>query len=359
MTALYIHIPFCARKCDYCDFVSFAGRENDFEGYIRALEREFASARARYGRLAVDTVFIGGGTPSLLPSDAVMRLLAMARARFDVAQQAEITLEANPGTLTPDKLRDYRDAGVNRLSIGMQAAQAPLLSTLGRIHTMDQVTQSVSWARSAGFKNINLDLMYALPGQRMADWVETIRAALSLKIEHISCYSLIVEPGTPIARRLESGELNLPGEEAALAMQHAAARILKRHGYARYEISNYALSGFECRHNMAYWTRKPYLGLGCAAHSLMNEERFSNTESLDDYLSGVCETRREKLTPEDIREETIMLRTRTSRGVPLEALAGKKADRLIELGLAQLCGGRLCLTERGMDVHNAVVLELI
>jgi len=359
--ALYIHIPFCVSKCAYCDFASWAGRERDQARYLLALEEEFKAAALRYGKLPVGTVFIGGGTPSILPEDAVMRLMAMARARFMVSEDAEITVEANPGTLSPGKLRAWRDSGVNRLSMGLQAAQPRLLEMLGRIHSADEAVQSVEWARAAGFRNLNLDLMYALPGQSMAEWVESIQFALKLNPEHLSLYSLIVEPGTRIERAISDGALPAPDDEAAISMQRAAGRILSRRGYARYEISNYCKPGFECRHNLTYWTRGDYLGLGCAAHSMVMGERFENTSDLDQYLSGVREVARHAIGAEEAREEAILLGTRTALGIPLELVATKKAqvERLRAGGFVRVEKGRLVLTDRGMEVQNAVVLELV
>jgi len=359
--ALYIHIPFCAKKCAYCDFRSWAGREADWPCYLNALEQEFRSAAARYGKIPVATVFLGGGTPSILPGDAVMRLLAMARARFELMPDAEITVECNPGTLSPDKLRDYRDSGVNRLSIGVQAVQPRLLSLLGRIHDSEDAARAVEWARAAGFSNLNLDLMYALPGQAMAEWVESLKFALKLRPEHLSLYSLIVEPGTAIEKSIAGGALPPPDDETALAMQRAASRILSRQGYARYEVSNYAKPGFECRHNLTYWTRGDYLGLGCAAHSMMRGERFENTSDLDEYLLGVREAARRAIGPDEAREEAILLGTRTARGIPLELVAKKREAiaRLEKGGFIRVGKGRLELTERGLEVQSAIVLELV
>lgn len=361
MTSLYIHIPFCARKCAYCDFVSFPGREKQWAAYLLALEEEMKAAARAYGRLPLQTIFIGGGTPSLLDSDAVSHLLAMCRALFAPDPQAEITVECNPGTLSPEKLRDYRWAGVNRISLGMQAAQPRLLHTLGRIHNQGQVIQAVEWARQAGFDNINLDLMYALPGQSMADWVETLKAALSLSPQHLSLYSLILEPGTPLAAQVEAGALTLPGEDACLAMEHGAQRILARRGYARYEISNYAQPGRECRHNMTYWTRGDYLGLGLAAHSFMGGARLRNTSDLEAYLAGRWTAERQIIPPQEAWEEAVMLGTRLTQGIDMALLqqCPETVDQLTELGLAETVQGRFRLTTKGMDVQNAVVLELI
>ncbi|MEG1604507.1 MAG: radical SAM family heme chaperone HemW [Clostridia bacterium] len=359
--ALYLHIPFCKKKCAYCDFTSFAGREDLWNAYLAALESELLAARATYGRRSISTIFVGGGTPSLVPADWIMHLLAMARALFQVNPDAEITLEANPGTVTRAKLRDYRDAGVNRLSLGMQTAEAELLQMLGRIHTQREVEETVALARDAGFQNLNLDLMYALPTQTMAQWVDTLKQALNLKPTHLSMYSLILEPGTPLAARVDAGELPAPDEELTLKMQHAAARIVGGRGFQRYEISNYALAGCACRHNLAYWTRANYLGVGLSAHSLMDSARFSNTDCLPDYLAGRRESAREVIDEAGAREEAILLGTRLARGID-EALVKDRAQEIAQmkaLGLIGQAAGRISLTEKGMDVQNAVVLKLI
>lgn len=361
MTALYVHLPFCARKCAYCDFASWAERLSDAPSYLAALESEMADRARQYGRLRLHSIFLGGGTPSLLPSDAVMHIVAMARARFDVAPDAEITVECNPGTVTPGKLRDYAGAGVNRLSFGMQAKSPRLLALLGRIHTHEETQRAVSLAREAGFRNLNLDLIYALPTQTMAEWIDSVQAALALDVPHLSLYNLILEAGTPLACRVAKGELSEADEALSLRMRAAAGRMLARRGFTRYEISNYAKPGYVCRHNLGYWRRTDYLGLGCAAHSLLRGERFQNTAVLDEYLRGVRETDRQALTADDIFEEKVLLGTRTAEGIPLELLRDRmnRVDSLRALGLVETGCGRLWLTERGLDVQNRVVLTLV
>lgn len=361
MTSLYFHIPFCLKKCAYCDFVSEAGREADFSRYLARLESEIAETAKRLGRVPVSTLFFGGGTPSILPSDAVMHLIAMCRALFRVAEDAEITVEANPGAVSLAKLRDYRDAGVNRISLGVQSFSPRLLELLGRVHDGEQAVEAVSLSRQAGIENINLDLIYALPTQTMPEWIDTVKAALSLNVPHLSLYSLILEDGTPLTQKVVSGELPAPDDEAALAQRAAAGRMLGKRGLARYEISNYARPGFACRHNLTYWRRGDYLGFGCAAHSFYQGERFANTESIDGYLAGAGEVSRQRLTEKDAFEETVMLGTRMAEGVPLPVLRGKEAkiERLKALGLVETGKGRLRLTEKGMDVQNTVVVELI
>ena len=374
--SLYIHVPFCARKCAYCDFASYPGRETDWRRYFDEIATEIRlwSGETDFGLLSeryrVISMFIGGGTPTLVDAGYIGRVIDACRAIVPFEADAEITIEGNPGTLTPEKLAAFRRAGVNRLSLGAQSFDDGLLRSLGRIHTAAQIGQAVTMARDAGFDSINLDLMYALPGQGMNQWKDTLDAAIALGVEHISAYSLIVEPGTPMAARVASGTAIVPEDDAVNAMQRAAIDRLSAAGYRRYEISNYARPGLECRHNLVYWNRGDYLGLGCAAHSLMGGRRFHNPDSLDEYLSGGRRLDEAVLTPQDEMEETLMLSTRTVRGLDLTAWArafgtsfarGRERvlDRLENGGLIETGDGFLRLTMRGMEVQDAVVLELM
>ncbi len=368
--SLYIHIPFCASKCAYCDFASYPGRERDWARYFEALWAEMEGWREALAGREIATVFLGGGTPTLVPAGYVAETLDRARALLPFSADAEITLEGNPGTLTPKKLAAYRAAGVNRLSLGAQSFDDGLLESLGRIHTAAQIGEAVEMAREAGFSSVNLDLMYALPGQTMDQWRETLDAAVALSVPHVSAYSLIVEPGTPMARRVAAGEAVLPDDDAVNAMQREAVRRLEAAGLMRYEISNYAKPGFECRHNLVYWNRGEYLGLGCAAHSLLDGRRFRNPDGLEAYFSGARRLDDQRLTVADAMEETVMLSTRTVRGLDLNAWradfgapfeAGREAalGRLRRGGLIEMEDGFLRLTLRGMELQNAVVLELL
>ncbi len=366
--SLYLHIPFCVKKCAYCDFPSHAGRGKDIPAYIEALKDEITESGRNYADRRVETIFFGGGTPSILTGDQMKTLTDALFSAFSVPPDAEISMEANPGTLTPEKLLSYRQAGINRLSIGVQAMNDRLLQNIGRIHTRDEAAEAVRMAKEAGFGNINIDLMYGLPGQSPADFEDTLHQALNLPVTHLSMYSLIVEEGTPLYARVEQGE-EIPGDEETLLMQHTAARIAAQHGLFRYEISNYARPGFECRHNLVYWRRGDYLGLGCAAHSMADGARFSNTASLSGYLSGVKETERQLLDDTDALEETVMLSLRTTEGMDLNLYRALCADafpkkekiisRLTAEGLASAANDRLALTERGMDVLNAVIEALV
>ena len=369
--ALYIHVPFCASKCAYCDFASYPGREGEWARYFRALWEEIGLWRdALGGRYRAVTAFIGGGTPTLVPAEYIVETLSRARSCVPFAPDAEITIEGNPGTLTPRKLAAYREAGVDRLSLGAQSFDDALLRSLGRIHSAAQIREAVRMARDAGFTNINLDLMYALPGQTPEQWRESLDAAVALGVPHISAYSLIVEEGTPMARRVASGEAEILGDDAVNAMQREAVSRLGEAGLERYEISNYAAHGFECRHNLIYWARGEYLGLGCAAHSLLEGRRFCNPAALDEYLSGVRRQDEQRLTALDAMEETLMLSTRTTRGLdlaawreafgePFERGRQDAIGRLERAGLIEIGDGRLRLTLRGMELQNAVVVELL
>lgn len=366
--SLYLHIPFCVRKCAYCDFPSHAGREKDIPAYVEALKGEIIEAGRKWTNRRVETVFFGGGTPSILTGEQMKTLMDAVFSAFPVAPDAEISMEANPGTLTSEKLAAYREAGINRLSIGVQAMNDRLLQNIGRIHTTEEAIEAVYMAKNAGFKNINIDLMYGLPGQSIGDFTDTLHRALSLPVTHLSMYSLIVEEGTPLYARVEAGE-PIPGDEETLLMQHTAAQVAAEHGLFRYEISNYAKPGSECRHNLVYWRRGDYLGLGCAAHSMMDDARFSNTPSLSEYLCGTRQADYQPLDAFDALTETVMLALRTSEGMDMNdyrALSGrdfakkeKTINRLVLEGLAQLKDGRLSLTERGMDVLNAVIEALV
>ncbi|MCQ2437381.1 MAG: radical SAM family heme chaperone HemW, partial [Clostridia bacterium] len=274
--ALYIHIPFCRSKCRYCDFASYPHRENCWDSYLTAVLKEADEWQARMAGKTVPTVFFGGGTPTLLPPEKIVSLLEGLRARFAIADDAEITIEGNPGTVTLEGLRRLREAGFNRISFGAQAMEDRLLKGIGRIHTVSETEQAVALAREAGFDNLSLDLIYGLPGQSLDDWRLSLERATALSPEHISAYSLIVEEGTPLYDDVTAGKVTVPDDDQVVEMQRLGNRLLADKGYARYEISNYARTGRECRHNLTYWQRGDYLGLGVAAHSLFENERFED-----------------------------------------------------------------------------------
>ena len=374
---LYIHIPFCRRKCRYCDFASYAGREGHIPAYVDQVIAEAARRAAELGPQPIETVYIGGGTPSLLPPAELERLLQGVFRFFPPENGAEFTSEANPGTLTPAWLETAAALGLNRLSLGMQAAQPELLALLGRIHTPEQVALSVRLVREAGIENLSLDLMFGLPGQTLPQWRETLRAALSLGPRHLSCYGLIPEEGTPLKADLDAGRLSLPEEETERAMYDEALTLLASEGFAQYEISNFARPGFACRHNLGYWRRVPYLGLGASAASFLllagRETRQTNPPGLAAYAETAArgEPREtELIRPEDARFETMMLGLRLNEGVseaaflrrhgvPLDSVYGEKLRDQAARGLVEKAGDAWRLTRRGMDIQNSVLVELM
>lgn len=375
---IYIHIPFCVKKCAYCDFLSFAAEEKTKQEYMEMLLREIEEWKGR-GDEIISTVFFGGGTPSVLPAEAIAAVMEALKKKFPFAGDAEVTTECNPGTLTEEKLLTYRQAGISRLSLGLQSAQAKELQMLGRIHTWKEFLESFRLAREAGFQNINVDLMSALPGQSVSSWQSTLAEVLKLQPEHISAYSLIIEEGTPFyalyqedARRRERGEdcCVLPSEDEEREMYHLTERVLKEHGYERYEISNYARPGFACRHNCGYWQRREYKGFGLGAASLLDNIRYTDTADIQQYLKGNWEGTKEILTREEQMEETMFLGMRMSGGVSMdkfkqtfgtsvEAVYGDILCRLEKQGLILRKKDALCLTEWGNDISNYVFSQFL
>ncbi len=366
---LYIHIPFCVRKCAYCDFLSAPGSEEAKASYTKALLREIEAVKTE--KREVSSIFVGGGTPSALSPSLMGDIFEKIHESFSVAQDAEITIEANPGTLSKEKLFLYKNAGINRLSLGLQSPEEAELKSLGRIHTYEEFLESFSLAREAGFQNINVDLMCALPDQTYEGWIRNLRTVAALHPEHISAYSLIIEEGTPFAKR----KLNLPDEDTEYRMYEDTAGILEEYGYEQYEISNYAKKGLVCRHNIGYWTRKEYLGLGLGAASLWGNQRFSNTSDFSAYLkeSGSPEKireNRETLSLEDEMSEFMFLGLRMTEGVskaeflesfgtPIESVYGKVLDKYKNMGLLEEKEGRIFLTRAGIHVSNGVMAEFL
>lgn len=376
---LYVHIPFCVKKCNYCDFLSVPADDATKKRYVDALCKEIAGYKELTKDYELATVYFGGGTPSVLEVSLVEQLLATIQNCFTIDMAAaEITLEVNPGTATPDKLRRYREMGINRLSIGVQSAKEEELKLLGRIHTFEDAKQTVQWAREAGFTNISMDLISALPKQTLEDYKANVEAILSLNPEHISSYSLIIEEGTPFFLQYGEGaakEGDLPDEETDRAMYAYTKERLAGAGYERYEISNYAKPGFESRHNSSYWTGTEYLGVGLGASSLFTNARYHNETDLLTYIKESEEGRDvrreiERLMPEEQMEEFMILGLRRMCGIsrtefrerfgkPIETVYGSALQKLKKQELITVEGDRVALTELGIDVSNQVFVEFV
>ncbi len=419
--SIYIHIPFCVKKCGYCDFLSFpvgdcgsgtaavpdgSSKCGVPEEYLQSLLCEMRQESGDYADREVDTIFVGGGTPSLLLPRQAEALFDGVYQSFHVASDAEVTIEANPGTLSKEKLEIYRQMGINRLSIGLQSADDGELAVLGRIHRFSDFEKNFELARNCGFHNINIDLMSGLPGQTVESWLYTLHTAAGLDPEHISAYGLIIEEGTPFYQRYgtdgaavgkdnevsaeeqdqKKGEKDcgkLPSEEAERQMYHDTRDVLERFGYQQYEISNYAKRGYECRHNIGYWVRKEYVGLGLGAASMLNNIRWKNTSDLKKYMNntdgrdgsggkgavresaGVLKEEVQTLTLQEQMEETMFLGLRMNQGVSkveFEKLYGIGIEQLYGIWLRRMStegllidGERVYLTERGRDLANYVM----
>ena len=371
---LYLHMPFCVRKCAYCDFLSFPSGAETQRMYAKRLMEDIDVMGKRYGEIPVETIFIGGGTPSVPDSALIVEIMEHVRHAFHVADGAEISMEANPGTVTREKLTDYRKAGINRLSFGLQSANDRELKLLGRIHTWAEFLESFTLARECGFANLNIDLMSALPGQTCESWKETLSRVTDLDPEHISAYSLIIEEGTPFGERYgsEEGRKLLPDEDSEREMYHETKRFLKDCGYERYEISNYAKPGRECRHNIGYWTGVPYLGLGLGASSYLDGCRFTVNPDMKQYLEekpGMFADI-EKLTKKDMEEEFFYVGLRMTAGVSLsefERRFGISAKEVypglmgtfVKEKAARFEGDRFVLTDYGLDVSNYIMAQFL
>lgn len=364
MTALYIHIPFCLKKCSYCDFVSYAGQGAEtINRYIKALETELLQHKDFF-RQGISTIYFGGGTPSLLSAGQFENIFtaiikSCPRFTFDI----EITAEVNPATADAQKLADYKKTGINRISLGVQTFNEKHLISLGRSHTAREAVQTYEHCRQARFQNINLDLMFALPGQTCKEWQADLTKAVSLAPEHLSAYNLQVEEGTPLWERVKgekpsAGKLQMPSEQEDARMYVSAVEYLATKGYHRYEISNFASMGRECLHNIAYWANKNYIGVGVAAHSHIEGKRWANTASIRQYLgsSGKAVAETIQGTPVSRRQETIFLGLRMAQGVEVKTFKGyeKEVKALESEGLLEKKGDRYRLTERGVLLANRV-----
>ncbi len=375
---LYIHIPFCAKKCDYCDFLSGPAAVSAQQRYVEQLIEEIACQSAHYPEYQVPSVYLGGGTPSLLGAKEICQIMEQVKSVFDLEEGAEVTIEANPGTVTMEKLKAWKESGINRISIGLQSADDVELKNLGRIHTYDEFLKTYQRVRQAGFGNVNIDLMSALPGQTLSSWRSTLKKVGRLKPEHISAYSLAIEEGTPFYQQYHGHPELLPDEDEEREMYYATKQILHDMGFSRYEISNYAKAGRECRHNIGYWTGTEYLGLGLGSSSYIRGIRFHNEEDLGKY----CRIRMKedsddrlhqghlRLTDKEKMEEFMFLGLRMMRGVSgseflkrfgvnMWNVYGDVLTKLMENHLIEADSPFVRLTDFGIDISNYVLSEFL
>ena len=370
---IYVHIPFCKKKCDYCDFISYCGKDDLIEKYVDSVKKEIEHVKIKS---EITTIYIGGGTPSYIDSKFIVQILEKIKEK-NVAQDAEITIEVNPGTVTQEKLQDYIDCGINRMSIGLQTTNDELLKQIGRIHNYEQFLETYKMAKKVGFKNINVDLMLGLPNQRIIDLKESLENVLRLAPKHISVYSLIVEDGTPIANKIENGKLKLPDDELERNMYWYVKNTLELNGYKHYEISNFAKKGYESKHNMNCWNQMEYVGIGTAAHSYRDITRYSNTEDIKEYIKNVQKGEFEKnriiheiQKEEDSKKEFMLLGLRKIDGIKISEFKNKFGDNPIYLyrnELKKLSDEKLIiiqddsirLSNKGIDLANLVWEEFV
>ena len=372
--SLYIHIPFCAQKCLYCDFPSFARKDHLRKAYIEALNKEIINLREKHNNLEINTIFIGGGTPSVLESNELECLLKEI-AKLNMAKDIEYSMECNPGNLTEEKLEVMKKYGVNRISMGLQAKQDNLLKGLGRIHNYKTFKENFLLAKKVGFNNINVDLMFGLPNQRLNEWEETLREIISLEPSHISAYSLIIEEGTAFYNLYENDKLKLPTEEEERKMYHLAKKILEENGFNQYEISNYAKEGKECRHNLAYWNMDNWIGVGSAAASYINGKRIKNISSVEEYINSINEKGEavEEIinnSKNDNMEEFMFMGLRKINGIDenefkkrfsmnINDVYGEILNKYIDEGLLIRDSGRIFLSEKGIEISNIIMADFL
>lgn len=383
---IYVHIPFCKHKCYYCDFISFADKNSLIDEYIKWLNYEIKEVgqgnRLDYENklddlVFVKTIYIGGGTPSFIESKYITEILKTIKENFVVDEDAEITMEMNPGTVNENKLKDYYNCGINRLSIGLQETNNALLKEIGRIHTYEDFENTYSLARNVGFKNINVDLMLGLPNQNILDLENSINKILDLDPEHISVYSLILEENTVLKNKVDQGILTLPEDEMERKMYYTVKNMLENNGYIHYEISNFAKKGFESKHNLDCWSQKEYMGFGAAAHSYTNNFRFSNIENIEEYINNFKNNKEEdnlifheKQNRESKMKEYMMLGLRKIEGVNIQQFKNKfvenpififrkEIEKLVNEELLEVDGNFIKLTKKGLDLANLVWEEFV
>lgn len=371
---IYIHFPFCVSKCKYCNFSSFEGKNDLQLKYFQSLIKEIKNFECKED-VFVDTIFIGGGTPSIMFDGCISTLLSEIKKKFSVTDDAEITIEGNPNSITLAKAREWKDSGVNRVSIGLQTTNPNILKLIGRVHSKQDYIRAVETVKSVGINNINTDCLIGLPRQKQTDVRKTLSLVTKLGCQHVSVYSLILEDGTPLCKMVENGEEKLPKEEKVLGMYNFACKFLTTNGFHRYEVSNFARDGHECRHNLNTWHMHEYLGFGVSAHSYFDGKRFSNVDTIEKYVSlldggkNPMETC-ENISEQELFEETIMLGLRTRYGINIDDIKDKFSINLMETkkdtieyflknNLITINNSTIIPTSQGFSVLNKIILELV
>lgn len=372
--SLYIHIPFCIKKCGYCDFISFTYDEEKIEKYLNYLEKEIKFYKKELKDYSIKTIFIGGGTPSLLSGNQMIKLMNVLRDTFDLSKVVEISMESNPGTLLKENVELYKKAGINRISVGVQTLNNKSLKSLDRIHDVDEVYKAIEMIKKVGINDFNMDLMFGLPGQSLSDLEESIEGFIKLNPTHISAYSLKYEEGTKFYSKLEEGMLKETSDELDRDMYHLIIEKLKKAGYFQYEISNFSKINYKCKHNLVYWKNKEYIGMGIGAHSSFDNKRFNNAETLDEYYK-LLDKKKPIVFVEEIEKdvslfETIMLSLRLDEGLDIKLLNNRydinfklkyksQIKKLLDLQLVLEDSNVLILTQKGKDLSNQVFLEFL
>lgn len=373
---IYVHIPFCKQKCLYCDFVSYSGKLNNAKEYVERLKAEIVNTAKKIetDNIIVNTIYFGGGTPSYINEEYILEILETIKSQFILDENIEITLELNPGTANKEKLRYYKNIGINRISIGLQSTEDKILKLLGRIHNYKEFVQIYKDAREVGFENINIDMIIGVPTQTIENVKDSVNKILELNPEHISIYSLIVEENTPLENKIANGELVLPDEDLEREMYWYTKRKLESNGYKHYEISNYAKKGRESKHNLNCWNQDEYLGFGVAAHSYFNNQRYSNTDSMEEYINEKeiykIQTINEIQTIEDKEKEYMLLGLRKIDGVNIAEFKNKfienpiytfrnEIDKLVKEDLIEVDLNSIKLTNKGIDLANIVWEEFV
>lgn len=365
---IYVHIPFCKQKCSYCDFISYSNKSNLVKEYIEVLKREIENSSIN--EYEITTIYFGGGTPSYVEDKYIVDVLETIKQYYNISKNAEITIEVNPGTVTEEKLKNYIKAGINRLSIGLQSCNNNLLKMIGRIHSYEEFLNTYELARKVGFKNINVDLMIGLPNQNLEDVKDSLKKIIELSPEHISVYSLIIEEGTPIERKIKNRELELPEEDLERKEYWEVKKTLEKFGYKHYEISNFAKEGYESKHNVNCWEQKEYIGFGVAAHSYLNKIRYSNVDNIEEYLQKNESIIHEVQDLENQKNEYMLLGLRKIDGIKISKFKNKfgtnpimeyreELNKLVQEELIEIDLDEIRLTSKGIDLANIVWEEFI